>query len=150
VMLYEMLSGKRAFGGGTTAQVLSSVLHHEPAPLHVSPALERVIKQCLSKRPADRFQTMAKVRSALEGLSTKPAEQQPSVAVLPFSTMSADKGDEYFSDGLAEEIINALAHIPELNVTTQTSSFSFREKDVDIRKVAEMLDVRTILEGSVR
>jgi TolB-like protein/Flp pilus assembly protein TadD len=64
--------------------------------------------------------------------------------------MSADKQDEYFSDGLAEEIINALAHIPGLNVTARTSSFSFRGKDLDIRNVAETLGVRTILEGSVR
>jgi serine/threonine-protein kinase len=149
-VLYEMMSGKRAFGGGTTAQVLSAVLYQEPGPLRAEPSLERIVRRCLAKKPVERFQSMSEVRRALEGLAGKCVEKQPSVAVLPFSIISADKEDEYFSDGLAEEIINTLAHIPGLNVTARTSSFSFRGKDLDIRKVAEILDVLTILEGSVR
>jgi TolB-like protein/Tfp pilus assembly protein PilF len=70
--------------------------------------------------------------------------------VLPFANMSADKENEYFSDGLAEEIINALAHIPGLKVIARTSAFAFRGKEQDIRKIAEALGVRHILEGSVR
>jgi serine/threonine-protein kinase len=149
-VLYEMLSGKRAFGGGTTAQVLSAVLYQEPGPLQVEPALERIARRCLAKQPMERFQSMSEVRRALEVVSLKGLEPPQSVAVLPFTIISADKEDEYFSDGLAEEIINALAHIPGLNVTARTSSFSFRGKDLDIRKIAGMLDARTILEGSVR
>jgi serine/threonine-protein kinase len=149
-VLYEMLSGKRAFGGGTTAQALSAVLYQEPEPLQAEPSLERIVRRCLAKKPAERFQSMSEVCRALEGVSSKSVEQQPSVAVLPFSIISSDKEDEYFSDGLAEEIINALTHIPELNVTARTSSFSFRGKELDIRRVAEILNVRTILEGSVR
>jgi serine/threonine-protein kinase len=149
-VLYEMLSGKRAFGGGTTAQVLSAVLYQEPGPLQAEPSFDPIVRRCLAKKPSERFQSMSEVRRALEAISNKSAEQQPSVAVLPFTIISADKEDEYFSDGLAEEIINALAHIPGLNVTARTSSFSFRGKDLDIRRVAEILDVRTILEGSVR
>jgi serine/threonine-protein kinase len=149
-VLYEMLSGKRAFIGGTTAQVLSAVLCQEPGPLQAEPALERIVRRCLAKNPVERFQSMSEVRRALEGVLSKSVEHQPSVAVLPFSIISADKEDEYFSDGLAEEIINALAHIRGLNVTARTSSFSFRGKDLDIRKVAEILGARTILEGSVR
>ncbi len=64
--------------------------------------------------------------------------------------MSADKDNEYFSDGLAEEILNMLSKIPDLRVIARTSSFAFRGKDVDIRKIGEMLGVQTILEGSVR
>ena len=64
--------------------------------------------------------------------------------------MSADKENEYFSDGLAEEIINELAQIPGLKVTARTSAFAFRGKEQDIRKIAEALHVKTILEGSVR
>lgn len=64
--------------------------------------------------------------------------------------MSGDKENEYFSDGLAEEIINALAQLPGLKVTARTSAFAFRGKEQDIRRIAEALDVRTILEGSVR
>ncbi len=149
-VLYEMLTGKQAFGGETTAQILSAVLCQEPERLQVEPALEQIVRRCLAKRLVERFQSMSEVRRALEGLAGKSVGHKPSVAVLPFSIISADKEDEYFSDGLAEEIINALAHIPGLNVTARTSSFSFRGKDLDIRRVAEMLDVRTILEGSVR
>ena len=148
-VLYEMLAGSRAFGG-STAQVLSAILHDEPPPLEASVALERIVRRCLAKRPAQRFQDMTEVRNALEQIATKPGEPQPSIAVLPFSLMSANKDDEYFSDGLTEEIINALAHIAGLNVTARTSSFAFRGKEQDIRKIAGTLDVRTILEGSVR
>jgi TolB-like protein len=80
----------------------------------------------------------------------KPAESQPSIAVLAFANMSGDKDNEYFSDGLSEEIINALAQIPGLKVAARTSAFAFRGKDHDIRRIAESLDVRTVLEGSVR
>ncbi len=61
-----------------------------------------------------------------------PVQQQPSIAVLPFANMSADKENEYFSDGLAEEILNLLAKIPGLKVIARTSSFAFRGKEQDI------------------
>jgi TolB-like protein len=70
--------------------------------------------------------------------------------VLPFSTLSPGGGDDYFSDGLAEDVIDALAHIPGLNVIARTSSFAFRGKDQDFRKIADVLHVWTILTGSVR
>ena len=70
--------------------------------------------------------------------------------MLPFANLSADKENEYFSDGLAEEIINALTHVRGLKVTARTSAFAFRGEKQDIRKIAETLGVRTILEGSVR
>ncbi len=70
--------------------------------------------------------------------------------MLPFANMSGDKENEYFSDGLAEEIINVLAQVPGLKVTARTSAFAFRGKEQDIRGIAEALNVRTILEGSVR
>ena len=73
-----------------------------------------------------------------------------SIAVLPFANMSRDADDEFFSDGLAEELINLLAHIPDLKVTARTSAFAFRGKEQDIRRIAEALGVRTILEGSIR
>jgi TolB-like protein len=75
---------------------------------------------------------------------------QASIAVLPFDNMSADAENEYFADGLAEEILNALAHVPGLKVAARTSSFSFKDKDADIPTIAGALGVRTVLEGSVR
>ena len=81
-----------------------------------------------------------------------PAQQQStaSIAVLPFADMSAEKNQEYFSDGLAEEILNTLAKIPTLRVVARTSSFQFKGKTADLRSVGETLNASTILEGSVR
>ena len=93
---------------------------------------------------------MTEVKAALGKIATKSVDTQPSIAVLPFANMSGDKEQEYFSDGLAEEIINALAQIPDLKVTARTSAFAFRGKEQDITKIAEALKVSTILEGSVR
>jgi TolB-like protein len=77
-------------------------------------------------------------------------DRDVALKVLPFANMSRDPDDEYFSDGLAEEIINALTHVPGLKVTARTSAFAFRGKEQDIRTIGEALRVRTILEGSVR
>ena len=149
-VLYELLSGSRAFGGTTIAQILAAVLHQDPPPLQTASELQKIVMRCLRKRPSERFQTMSEVRAALEGILTKPASSEPSIAVLPFVNLSADKENEYFSDGLAEEIINALTRIPGLKVTARTSAFAFRGKEQDVRRIAEALDVGTILEGSVR
>ncbi len=73
-----------------------------------------------------------------------------SIAVLPFKNMSDDPGNEYFSDGLSEELLNMLAGIQELRVTARTSSFSFKDKDTDIRTIGRLLNVANVLEGSVR
>ena len=73
-----------------------------------------------------------------------------SIAVLPFVNMSADKEQEYFADGISEELLNLLAQVPELRVIARTSSFSFKGKDVDIAEIARRLNVANVLEGSVR
>ncbi len=154
-VFYEMLSGRQAFTGGSTIEVLSAVVRDDPSPVNAPDALARIVERCLRKAPADRFQSMAEVRVALERCSLEPGSSrsmalQPSIAVLPFANLSADKENEYFSDGLAEEIINLLARIPGLKVIARTSAFAFRGKEQDIRRIAEALNVRTILEGSVR
>jgi eukaryotic-like serine/threonine-protein kinase len=143
-VLYELLAGRRAFDS------LAAVLRDEPRPLEASSGLQKIVGCCLRKSPADRFASAADVRAALEKISVRPAEQQPSIAVLPFANMSRDADDEFFSDGLAEEIINLLAHVPGLKVTARTSAFAFRGKEQDITKIAEVLRVKTVLEGSVR
>ena len=150
-VLYEMLSGRRAFAGESAISTMAAILHKEPPPLDGPPHLVQVVVRCLRKAPAERFQTIAEVRTALVGAGHgQPAQQQPSIAVLPFANMSADKENEYFSDGLAEEIINVLVKVPGLKVTARTSSFAFQGQKQDVRKIAETLGVRTILEGSVR
>jgi TolB-like protein len=80
----------------------------------------------------------------------KSAEHDKSIAVLPFVNMSDDDGNEYFSDGLSEELLNLLARIPELKVAARTSSFSFKDKDLELPQIASRLKVAHVLEGSVR
>jgi TolB-like protein len=90
---------------------------------------------------------LPKIRPALTAVATNP---EKSVAVLPFVNMSADKDQDYFSDGLTEELINHLAHAPGLKVISRTSSFQFKGKNEDIRTIAAKLGVANLLEGSVR
>ena len=106
-VLYELFSGRRAFPGETTAQVLSSILRDDPPPLPFV-AVDAVLKRCLSKNPGERFQTMTDLLAALRQAAMQPAAEprvlspveRPSIAVLPFANLSADPDNEYFSDGL--------------------------------------------------
>jgi serine/threonine-protein kinase len=167
-VLYEMLSGRRAFTGDSAIAIMAAIVRDQPASLEAPPAVQTIVTHCLRKSPADRFQSMAQVKDALlaaaSGVSSpgagsgaltaptqsSPVQRTPSIAVLPFDNMGGDKENEYFSDGLAEEIINCLAQVPGLKVTARTSAFAFRGKEQDIRKIASALGVATILEGSVR
>ena len=81
---------------------------------------------------------------------SEPSESVRSIAVLPFANMSADEDNEYFCDGLAEEILNALAHIDKLKVAARTSAFSFKGRNTNVSEIATALNVDTVLEGSVR
>jgi TolB-like protein/tetratricopeptide (TPR) repeat protein len=161
-VLYEMVSGERAFKGDSVADTMTSVLR-EATPdisLRVSlpPALARVIHRCLDKNPDGRFQSARDLAFALEPLSTKgPGAQATdtkkpakSIAVLPFANMSGDAENEFFSDGLAEELINSLARLPDLRVAARTSAFQFRGRNLDIRDIGRQLSVDHVLEGSVR
>ncbi len=87
---------------------------------------------------------------AAAGPPSAPAAEQGSIAVLPFVDMSQAKDQEYFSDGLTEELLNVLAQIPALRVASRTSAFSFKGKEVGIDSIARALHVRNVLEGSVR
>jgi len=109
-------------------------------------AREPRIIQTISKRG---YRLIAAVNAA--GAATPAASVvRDSIVVLPFINMSADTENEYFADGITEEIINALAQIKELHVVARSSAFSFKGKHIDPRIVGERLNVRTVLEGSVR
>jgi serine/threonine-protein kinase len=155
-VLYEMLSGSRAFAGEGTLQVMNAVVRDEPGPLSAPVALVEIVRRCLQKRPDRRFQTMAEVRTALEleraasASRLTPVDQRPSIAVLPFADMSAGKDHEWFSDGLTEEIINALVQVTGLRVIARTSAFAFKGKQTDVRRIGEALGVAHLIEGSVR
>jgi serine/threonine-protein kinase len=151
VVLYEMLSGRRAFTGDSMVAVMAAVLRLEPEPLDAPDNLRRVVARCLCKSPGGRYQSVAELRDALHTSAASNArDRRPSIAVLPFANMSRDVDDEYFSDGLAEEIINALVKIPGLKVIARTSAFAFKGQNTDIRRIADVLGVANILEGSVR
>jgi len=150
VVLYETLCGRRAFSGSSSIETMAAIVRDEPEPLDAPSSLCAIVARCLRKLPTNRFQSMSEVRAALEQASATVTAKSPSIAVLPFANMSADKENEYFSDGLAEEILNLLVKIPGLKVIARTSSFAFRGKEQDITQIAEALRVLTILEGSVR
>jgi serine/threonine protein kinase/tetratricopeptide (TPR) repeat protein len=188
VILYEMLSGRKAFDGDTPADTLSAILTHDLPDLSASnraipPALDRVVRRCLEKKADERFQSVRDAAFALEAISVdsvpssgvrhrrrhlqnstneagrrSPTDiglsgfraQHSSIAVLPFVNLSDSPDSDYFSDGLAEELIGALAIVPGLQVAARTSSFHFRDAELDIREIGKELNVSSILEGSVR
>ena len=171
-VLYELLTGTRAFPGDTTTDALAAVVTREPdwsaLPPATPPTIRRLLARCLDKDLARRLRDIGDARLEIDDalltrrLSERPgyhaatesgsitAEPQPSIAVLPFTNMSADIENEYFGDGLAEEVIHALAQLPRLQVAGRTSSFLFRGKDVDLTEVGRRLNVEHVLEGSVR
>ena len=155
LVLYEMLSGRQAFSRNSPIETMAAIVRDEPAPLDAPPRLSAIIAQCLCKLPADRFQTMGEVRSALERAALEkevatPTLDTPSIAVLPFANLSAEKENEYFADGLAEDIINGLTRLPNLRVAARTSAFSFRQSTNAIAEIGRKLDVDHVLEGSIR
>lgn len=147
VILYEIAAGRHPWPRGSAVETLHAILHDDP-PRTVSP-IDAVIRRCLAKPPERRFQSMAELAAALQEIPT-PGATHSSIAVLPFANMSGDKENEYFGDGLAEEIINALARLPGVLVTGRTSSFFFRGKDVELAEIGRRLKVGHILDGSVR
>jgi serine/threonine protein kinase/tetratricopeptide (TPR) repeat protein len=166
-MVYEMLAGRTPFTG--TAQAIIAQRFTSTAPAlrtlrdTVPEVVDRAVLKALAKVPADRFATAAQFAQALAapgGVATSadttlarahsPAAAVRSIAVLPFVNMSADPENEYFTDGIAEEIINALTKIQALRVASRTSAFAFKGKTLDIRRIGEQLSVSTVLEGSVR
>jgi serine/threonine protein kinase/tetratricopeptide (TPR) repeat protein len=167
-MLYETLAGVPPFTG-PTAQAIILKRFTEPAPSirairsSIPEAVERVLGRALARNPSDRFSTAAELAQALAGQSGVPTPiggdptvvpvQQPpgkSIAVLPFADMSPQKDQDYFCEGIAEEIITALTKIHALRVASRSSAFAFKGKGQDIRRVGEQLGVGTVLEGSVR
>jgi serine/threonine-protein kinase len=157
-VLFEMLAGEPPFSGPSVDAILVRRFTRPPprlssrrpdVPRHVDGA----ILTAMARDPNERFPSMERF---VEAISTpaRTTDTGPgadaSIAVLPFTNMSADPENEYFGDGMAEEIINALAHVPGLRVAARTSSFLFKGKNNDLRAVGEKLNVSTVLEGSVR
>jgi serine/threonine protein kinase/DNA-binding winged helix-turn-helix (wHTH) protein len=149
-VLYELLSGQKAFTGNSTLDILNAVVHAEPAKLKAPAPFTAIVTRCLRKAPAERFRSMTEILAALNQASAEPVAQQPSIAVLPWANLSSSKDDEYFSDGLTEELLNVLAQVAELKVIARTWAFAFKGKNEDIRTIADTLGVTNVLAGSVR
>jgi serine/threonine-protein kinase len=165
-VLYEMLTGETPFTG-VTPQAIIAKRFVSPIPKvrttrDVPEAVDAAVTKALARTPVDRYPTAADFAEALRtiGRDTGTGPQRATadahkaapkaIAVLPLKNMSADPENEYFSDGMTEEIINALGKLPGIHVASRTSSFAFKGKEVDVRQIGEKLGVSTVLEGSVR
>jgi serine/threonine protein kinase len=166
VVLYEMLTGQHPFQADNEQAILYLILNQEPDDLSkyrtdVSKGLVGILEKSLAKEREDRYENLASMIEDLKKVLSQseiedhqfeiPAPRpSQSIAVLPFVNMSADPEQEYFCDGLTEELINALSRIKDLRVVARTSAFSFKGGSYDVRKVGRQLNVQTVLEGSVR
>jgi serine/threonine protein kinase/Tfp pilus assembly protein PilF len=159
VVLYEMLAGRPPFRGKTAARVMDTIVNTEPdiageIPRHVPIEIERIILRALAKDPRSRYgrvdEAAADLTAAKKKIEAAGRDTRPSVAVLPFVDMSMKRDQEYFCDGIAEELINGLAKIRNLHVVSRTSTMKYKDSAMDIRDIGRDLGVQSILEGSVR
>jgi serine/threonine protein kinase len=161
-MLYEMLVGRSPFLKGSGADTVAAVLNEDPPPLAVQGreipvSLGAIVNRCLEKRPDDRFSSVHDVALALQAVSQALlSDQSPvqpalkSIVVLPFENLSPDPDNAYFADGLTEEIISDLAKLRALRVISRTSAMLLRGSKKNVPTIARELNVRYVLEGSVR
>jgi serine/threonine protein kinase/tetratricopeptide (TPR) repeat protein len=174
VVLYELATGQRPFRAQSSPALLSSILKDRPEPVgnrrsDIPGDVSRLIDRCLEKNPRDRIQTANEllvelkaqrrawesgaggpIQPAAPASSSRPTERMASIAVLAFADLSAAKDQDWFCDGIAEEILNALTPLKGLRVAARTSAFSFKGKSDDLQTIGQKLNVTTVLEGSVR
>lgn len=168
-VLYEMAAGRQAFTGASVIEIIDAILHQEPAPLDETTgpqprALMQIISRLLDKAPDDRYQSAAALTTALCVLradlaagrapmivrSPEAPLARASIAVLPFRSLGSEPDNEYFADGLAEELITALTKIERLKVAARGSAFTFKGRDAELREIGARLKVETVLHGTVR
>ncbi|MCP5106579.1 MAG: protein kinase [bacterium] len=165
IVLYEMVTGQLPFKDNYAQAVIYTIMNEDPKPMtgprdETAEILEQLVKKALKKNRDERYPQVNDLLGDLKriqgGFDTEvieilPEEEPvPSIAVLPFVDMSPGKDQEYFCDGMAEELINAFVKIEGLQVASRTSAFQFKEKGCDISEVGKKLKVQTVLEGSVR
>ncbi|MGE0460701.1 MAG: protein kinase [Vicinamibacterales bacterium] len=175
-ILYEMATGERAFPGRTSADVLAAIIRDSPRPMSsfrpVPPAFEAVVARCLAKDPSGRYESTRQLATDIDDIirgsaisasvglasaSNRLATQTdrvgtsfPSIAVLSFSDLSPGRDQEYFCDGLADELISDLGSLPGVRVASRTAAFQFKNQAHDVSEIGRRLNVGTILEGAVR
>ncbi len=156
-ILFECLTGRPAFEGETVSDLIARILEREPdlnaLPAATPPRVRDLMLRCLRKdageRPRDIRDVRLELAVAAAGGAKAEGGREKSIAVLPFAHASGSD-DEYFADGITEEILNALAQLQGLHVAARTSSFAFKGRSEDLRGIGEKLNVSTVLEGSVR
>jgi serine/threonine protein kinase/tetratricopeptide (TPR) repeat protein len=162
-VFYEMIAGKRAFPGQTTAETLSSILRDSPADLsaisaQLPPEFDRLVMHCLEKNPQERFQAARDLAFHLKQMlgpvaataaAAPPSKTIDSIAVLPFTNSSRDPDTEYLCDGITESILNSLVRVGQLKVTPRSTVFRYKNQDVDPQAVGRELNVRVVLTGRV-
>jgi serine/threonine-protein kinase len=173
-VFFEMLTGRSAFTRPSSAETIVAILRESPRLSSDSgrlpPEVEEILHHCLEKDRDERFRSARDLAFALKLAARTTSSSAPhevsrqtprpadsgsraaelSIAVLPFRNMSPTADAEYFSDGMTEEIINSLAAVPALNVAARTTSFAFKGRNDDIRRIGHELGVTLVLEGSVR
>jgi serine/threonine protein kinase/Flp pilus assembly protein TadD len=164
VVLYEMATGRQAFSGNTSAVIFEAILNRTPtSPVRLNPhlpgELDRIINKLLEKDRAARYQTAASLRTDLQRLkreidsgqaATTATQVQRSVAVLYFENLSGAKEDEYFRDGMTEDIITELSKISQLDVFPRAEMLAYRDKPVTAPQVGQELNAAYVLSGSLR
>jgi serine/threonine-protein kinase len=148
----EQVAGASAIDGRTDQYSLASVLGEMLArDAKVDPRLEEAMRRATAHDPRHRFESMAAFARALRAAgSPRGADESPSIAVLAFENRSGERENDYFAEGMSEEIIHLLSRIPGLHVVARTSSFAFKGVREDLRAIGERLRVRHLLDGSVR
>jgi serine/threonine-protein kinase len=154
-VLYEMLAGDPPFTASNPRAVLAKHLTDPAPPVTtvrpgVTAPVATAIAKALGKAPSDRHRSATEFEEALFAEPGEVKEEKKSIVVLPFENLSADLEQEYFCDGITEEIINALSHVEDLTVIARTSAFAFKGRHKDVREIGRALDVKHLLEGSVR
>ncbi len=155
VLLYECLTGRLPFRGETPIDILHAILRTPHAPLRTllpdaSPEWEKLIDRCLAKSAEQRCASMEEVLGALRHIAAPALKPENTVAVLYFANPSGEKEDEYFRDGMTEDIITELAKIKELQLFPRSAVLPFRDKPLPANQIGQQLAAAYILEGSIR
>jgi serine/threonine protein kinase len=159
VMLYEMVAGRRPFRGDYEQAIMYSILNEKQPPVsairpEISASLEEIIERCLQKKPAERFQETGALLDALRRIQDQPGSPRPpaakSIAILPFTDLSPEQDNKYFSDGLTEEIIANLSRLRNVKIISRASVMQFERTGKSMKQIGSELGVQYVLEGGVR
>jgi TolB-like protein/Flp pilus assembly protein TadD len=155
IVLYECLSGRLPFAGETSIDTLHAILRTPHVPLsrllpEIDPQWELLVDRCLAKSPAQRWRRMAEVLTALERLAAPSDRPEKSIAVLYFANLSGNQADEYFRDGMTEDIMTELTKIKALTLLPRSAVLAFRDKPLEAGQVGRQLGAAYVLDGSLR